>query len=291
VENTETGPLTICQSCGEVLAESWALGDAVTDIIDGAEWLKDLRNQGGLPNSPLLIPGSPAIVQGTPASAPPLQMQPTPADDYGTIPGLIGPDTAVSMDSLMSELRGTIGERAPAFDPSALPPDMGSPPFAGSARSASQSNEGNTSASASPLTGRVREINPARTAVPKSISSELPLAAPTLIDRRLVLVPLTSPGVQSAVRDLIQGTGAEMRKESIDSHPILAIHGLDAAAAFELRQRLERVGIPAKVRDADPLSIEETSPRMRFTPRQMILLAVLAGMLLAFAIMGLMVLV
>jgi hypothetical protein len=42
-ESYQQGPLTICESCGEVLAESWALQDAVTDIADAA-WLGDLRS-------------------------------------------------------------------------------------------------------------------------------------------------------------------------------------------------------------------------------------------------------
>lgn len=276
VENAEAGPLTICQSCGEVLAESWALGDAVTDIVDGAEWLNELRKQGiEIPNSPPLSAGTPAIigepVVGAPIMGAPVVQplsQPTPADEFGTIPGLIGPDTAVSMDSLMSELRGSIAQNPPAVPGPMMPPE------------GQELRE-------RPRPQPVREINPARMTPrggTKSISTEISIDLP--IDaRRVVWVPLTSPGVQTAVKDLIQGTGAELRKESIDAHPILAVHGLDANAALELRQRLERVGIPAKVREADPLPVFAPVAEKPKTSPKVIVLAAIAGALIGVAVL------
>ena len=39
----EPSSLTVCEQCGEVLAESWALQEAVTDIMEDDSWIHKFR--------------------------------------------------------------------------------------------------------------------------------------------------------------------------------------------------------------------------------------------------------
>ncbi|MCK6550776.1 hypothetical protein L6R52_33370, partial [Myxococcota bacterium] len=47
VGSYEAAALLVCEGCGEVLAESWALGDAVTDIMEEGSWIHQFRQAEG----------------------------------------------------------------------------------------------------------------------------------------------------------------------------------------------------------------------------------------------------
>lgn len=274
VDNYDAGPLTVCQSCGEVLAESWALGDAVTDIIDGQGWLENFRAENVAPPIAPVLPSLGAIARAE------------------AVPGMLGPGGG-SVDGLMGELRasqptsiepallsvGPIGDEPLAVEPFAAygPPDSTASPApvfnatvpAGPIASMGLLAESATElAEALPLpfaahahapapaiveapvvrSQAVFERNPARSATTRPITADLPLSMIALGEPMLLMVPLTSPGVFQTVSDLIQGTAGHVAKEAIDTRPILVVRGLAAAECRALAERLERVGIPSKVR-------------------------------------------
>jgi hypothetical protein len=60
LKSYQQGPLTICEGCGEVLAEAWALQDAVTEIYHEQEhsWVERIRSDQA---HPATDPDAPAV--------------------------------------------------------------------------------------------------------------------------------------------------------------------------------------------------------------------------------------
>jgi hypothetical protein len=120
VGNYEPAQLLICESCGEVLAESWALNDAVTDIMDEGSWISEFRR--------VEKPRQQSAIGERP-------LAPVARDDAP--PGMIGPGQTNSLDILFAASANTDGSPklppfpAPENTPAALLAAANvSPPFA-----------------------------------------------------------------------------------------------------------------------------------------------------------------
>lgn len=127
VDSYGVGAMAVCAGCGEMLAETWALQNAVTDIMDEQPWIAAIRehqpqaaaDRSAREGPPGLISpdhSAPPIDLGAPAASEPLRLVLPPPTQ--------APSTRATPPPVEAAVSGPPGEQSsslPRFDPRESP--------------------------------------------------------------------------------------------------------------------------------------------------------------------------